>query len=206
MRGWPSVWPLLLDKSYDAVAWVGQHAKAGSEYAHIAHTQNSSYLDLSVNGISIGEFGQFAMCASELGVRSIFASGDEALGKEAKALIPGIETVAVKRGTTKGSGDEHTTHTYLRRNASAVHLHPVKARELIKEGALRAVRRAQKEDFGVIPLKPPFERVTVFRADTDNPRRISREKHPASISALLNLPFAAKPCSLYFSAARVPTV
>ena len=40
MRGWPTGWPALLDDSCDAVAWVGQHAKAGTEYAHLAHTQS----------------------------------------------------------------------------------------------------------------------------------------------------------------------
>ena len=38
MRGWPEGWPQGLDDSYDAIAWVGQHAKAGTAYAHIAHT------------------------------------------------------------------------------------------------------------------------------------------------------------------------
>ena len=193
MRWWPTGWPLLLDKSYDFVAFVGQHAKAGTEFAHIPHTQDSAYLDLSVNGISIGEFGQFAMCASELGVRTIFASGDEALCKEAKKLVPGIEVVAVKRGTTPGKGDECTKHTYIRRNNSAIHLHPERARKLIKEGALKAIKRAQDEDFGIIPLKPPFKRVTIFRPDNKNPKRISIETHPKSVIALMNLPFNPKP-------------
>ncbi|MDP8218039.1 MAG: M55 family metallopeptidase [Candidatus Theseobacter exili] len=193
MRGWPTVWPLLLDKTYDFVACVGQHAKAGTEYAHIAHTQDSGYLDLSINGISIGEFGQFAMCASELEIRSIFASGDEALIKEAKTLVPGIETVAVKKGTTPGKGEECTKHTYIRRNNAAIHIHPIKARQLIKEGAFKAIQRAHKEDFGIIPLKSPFERVAIFRADNDNPKRIAREKHSTSVSALLNLPFKTEP-------------
>ena len=101
-RGWPTGWPgpSLATGQFDAVAWVGQHAKAGSEYAHLAHTQGWNYVDLSINGVSIGEFGQLAFCASELGVRSIFASGDKAFAEEAQALVPGIETVWVKRGTT----------------------------------------------------------------------------------------------------------
>ena len=41
--------------------------------------------------------------AAQLGIRTIFASGDLALTKEAQALVPGIETVAVKRGTTPGA-------------------------------------------------------------------------------------------------------
>lgn len=193
MRGWPTGWPLLLDDSYDAAAWVGQHAKAGTEYAHLAHTQSLHYVDLSVNGISIGEFGQFAMCASELGVRAIFGSGDEAFTKEAAVLVPGIETVSVKRGTTPGRGDEMTTDQYRRRNYGAIHLHPEKARECIREGAKRAIQHAQKEDSGLIELTPPFERICRFRSTADQPRTIARESHPSSFIALMNIPYDRQP-------------
>ena len=71
-RGWPEGWPFGMDSSYDGLAFVGQHAKASSELAHLAHTQSFQYIDLSVNGVSIGEFGQMTMCASELGVPSFF--------------------------------------------------------------------------------------------------------------------------------------
>ncbi len=95
-RGWADEeWPLGLDTSFDAVVWVGQHAKAGTPYGHLCHTQSLHYLEETVNGLAIGEFGELAMCASELGVRAIFGSGDEAFCREAEALVPGIETVAV---------------------------------------------------------------------------------------------------------------
>ena len=47
------------------------------------------------NGRPMGEFGECAVCASQLGLRTIFGSGDLAFTKEAQALVPGIETVAV---------------------------------------------------------------------------------------------------------------
>ena len=193
LRGWPEGWPLMLDESYDAVAWVGQHAKAGTEYAHLAHTQSFGYLDLSVNGISIGEFGQFAMCASELGVRSIFASGDEAFTKEAQALVPGIETVAVKRGLRPGKGDEMTREEYGRRNYAAIHIPPERARKRIRQGALRAIHRARAEKSGLIELTPPFERVAIFRPDGDQPKTISRESHPSSVIGVMGMAFDRKP-------------
>ncbi len=67
IRGWPNGWPLELDASFDALAFVGQHAKAGTERSHLTHTQGFNHLDLSVNGVSLGEFGQLVACASELG-------------------------------------------------------------------------------------------------------------------------------------------
>mgnify|MGYP005836982181 CR=1 FL=1 len=193
MRGWPEGWPLLLDKSYDAVAWVGQHAKAGTPYAHIAHTQWFNYLDLSVNGVSIGEFGQFAMCASELGIPAVFMSGDRAATLEAQALCPDIETVEVKRGTTPGTGDELETEAYAKRNLAAIHLHPEVAREAIQEGAERALRRHALQPFALIPLTPPFVREARFRAQGDTGRTWARETHPSSVIALLNMPFERRP-------------
>jgi len=193
MRGWPTGWPLLLDSSYDAVAWVGQHAKAGTEYAHLAHTQSMRYLDLSVNGLSIGEFGQFAMCASELGIPGIFGSGDRAFCAEAQALLPGIVTVEVKRGTTPGHGDEVEAEEYAKRNAAAIHFHPEKARALIREGASQAVERFQQGPPALIELSAPFERVAKFRAYADQPRTVSRETHPSSVIELMNAPFDRKP-------------
>jgi D-amino peptidase len=185
-RGWPDRWPFGIDDSYDAVAWVGQHAKAGTEKAHLAHTQSMSYIDLSVNGVSIGEFGQFAFCAAELGVPAIFGSGDEAFTREAAALIPGIETVSVKRGVASGSGEEANPDQYRKRNAGAVHIPPARARGLIFDGAKRAVEGFQNGEFKVVRLDPPYESVTVFRADGDKPRREVRKAHPSSFIALMN--------------------
>jgi D-aminopeptidase len=154
----------------------------------MVHTQGYSYLDLTINGISIGEFGQMAMCASELGVRVLFGSGDEAFTKEARALVPGIETVAVKTGVKPGTGDELTAEQYARFTASARHLHPVRARQWIRKGALRAIQRAQREEFGLLALTPPFERVVKLRPTKDRPyKTISRATHPTSVIAVMNM-------------------
>lgn len=215
LRGWGGGWPVGLEEGWDAVAWVGQHAKARTEFAHLAHTQGMNYLNLSMscaldssmlpvngtdvstrhtkNGISIGEFGQLAMCASQLGIRTIFGSGDKAFTLEAQALVPGIETVAVKRGTRTGTGDELDADAYRRKNSGAIHLQPKKACELIRVGAMRAIMRAKSEDFGIIKLTPPFKRVAVFRQTKDKPRTYSIETHPSDIIALMNMSFNPKP-------------
>lgn len=195
-RGWAAGWPgpSLVSGNFDAVAWVGQHAKAGTPYAHLAHTQSWNYVDLSVNGLSIGEFGQLALCASELGVRAIFAAGDKALAEEAQALVPGIETVWGKRGTTPGRGDDLAAEAYGRRNAAAIHLQPEKARALIRTGAERAIRRARTEEFGLIDLKPPFARAARFRPErAGQPMLVANESHPSSVIALMNVPFNPAP-------------
>jgi D-amino peptidase len=193
IRGFSQGWPLMLDKSYDAVAWIGQHAKAGAEFAHLAHTQGPIYIDLQVNGVSIGEFGQFAMCASELGVRSIFFSGDRAGCLEAGALVPGIETAETKRGLMPGSGDECTMEQYELRNRGAIHIHPEKVRRTIREGAQKAIERAKKESFGIIPLKPPYNLTARFRPTKDKPAEVATGFHPTSFVALMNMQWEMKP-------------
>ena len=195
MRWWPTGWPLLLDSSYDAVAWVGQHAKACARYSHLAHTQSMWTIDLSINSLSIGEFGQLALCASELGVRSIFGSGDEAFTKEAQALVPGIETVCVKWGTSPGTGEELSFTEYRRSKAPGIHLSVVKARELIREGACRAVKRAMNEDFGIIAdlPKPPYRLDLKVRPGDDSPAATLYATHPSSIAGVLSVPAAPVP-------------
>lgn len=189
-RGWPSdTWPLGLDQSFDACAWVGQHARSRSVGAHLAHTQSFKYYELTVNGIAIGEFGQFGMCASELGVRSIFGSGDRAFTREAQELVPGIETAAVKRGLQSKAGDGLSWEDYSTWNTAAVHLHPARARKAIKIGARRSIDRASKEDFGIIPMKAPYQRVTVFRPHDEVTWQISRESHESSFAGLMNMPY-----------------
>jgi len=185
-RGWPDKWPFGLDESFDAVAWVGQHAKAGTERAHLCHTQSMHMIDLSVNGVSIGEFGQLAFCAAELGIPAIFGSGDEAFTREAQALIPGIETVSVKRGVATGSGEECDPDQYRARNAAAVHIPPARARGLIEAGAKRAMERFKAGEIELRRLAPPYECVMVFRADAERPRREVRKSHPTSFIALMN--------------------
>ncbi len=196
MRGWPEGFPFGLEPDYDGIAWVGQHAKAGTPLAHLAHTQSCRYIDLAVNGISIGEFGQMALCAAELGVPVFFGAGDLAFTLEAAALVPGIETAWVKRGRAPGNGDDLDLEGYTRRNISAVHLAPAAACARIRTAAYRAARRlAQGHRPRPTPIAAPYVRVGQFRAAGDLPRQQSRETHDTSVIALMNLPFSMQPAS-----------
>ena len=188
-RGWPEAWPFHLDDSFDGVAWVGQHAKASTEYAHLAHTQSFAYIDLTVNDLSIGEFGQLALCAAELGVPAFYAAGDLAFAKEAENLVPEIVTCAVKRGVTPGTGEECTVAEYERRNAGAIHTPPERARTLIRETAEAAIRKLKKTPPSLIPLELPFQRVAILRPESKgDPKRIARESHPTSVIELMRMP------------------
>jgi hypothetical protein len=64
----------------------------------------------------------------------------------------------------------------------------VEARRRIRAGALRAIRRAREEQFGLLPLTPPFERVIKMRPTEAKPyRTISRVTHPTSVIGVMNM-------------------
>lgn len=195
MRGRASNTPAGLDESFDALAFVGMHAKSRTPFSHLTHTTSSHYLEMSVNGVAIGEFGKYALCANEMGVPAIFAAGEQALAAEAQALVPGIETAAVKRGTVPGRGDGCTFEQYRKHPLGAIHLHPERARELIKAGARRAVERAAKEKFGFVEkIKPPYRLVSVWRGTDENPQRTyTVATHESSFQELLRVPRERKP-------------
>ncbi len=178
-----------LDDSFDAIAWVGQHAMAGTPYNHLAHTGSFPVLEMRANGQLIGEIGSFAYTAAELGVRIIFLSGDQAGCDEVAALVPGIETVTVKWGLNPSDGRTLTTDEARKAHTCARHLSCENARARIHAGARRSLERAVADPaYGKLePLAPPFEITTQYRegeserAHTTGPRR-----HPESFIKCLD--------------------
>lgn len=131
-----------LVKGCDVALFVGQHAMAGVPDGNLNHTQNSrANTSISLNGRTIGEIGQFALLAGASGVPVIFLSGDEAACREAEDLLPGLTTVAVKRG--------------LGRN-SAVSMGASRARSLIREGAVRAMERHRAAPLAPLRWPGPY--------------------------------------------------
>jgi len=189
-RGAPKpAWPWGLDKTFDALAFVGQHAKAGTPYSHITHTGWFNCIDRTINGISIGEYGNMALCAMELGIPTILACGEKALAEEAAALTPGVVTVSVKHGVLPDGLDALDCDAYRKAKLSAIHLSPMKARKLIKEGAFQALLKLkqQPEAFSSPKLTPPYVLEAKFRANGEKPAHVCRQEHPDSIIGLLNM-------------------
>ncbi len=87
-----------IDESFDAVMFVGYHAKAGTPDALLEHTMSGNVMDLSINGVSLPEAGLNALIAGYYDVPVVFVAGDEALCEQAEALFGEVETVAVKDG------------------------------------------------------------------------------------------------------------
>jgi D-amino peptidase len=128
---------LGLDRSFDAMFVVGQHAMNLTPDANLCHSYNSrGVYRMLLNGQEIGELGMRIVLAGYFGVPVALVTGDDKTCAEALALVGDVETVAVKRSTGR---------------QSALCLAPLKARELIKAGAIRALKRLS--DFK--PYLPP---------------------------------------------------
>jgi D-amino peptidase len=101
IRGWsghPFCMVQELDQSFDALLFVGYHAKAGSDDNPLAHTLRLRVAHLKINGEIASEFHMHAWAAASVKVPSVFLSGDSGICADAQRIAPGIVTVPVSRG------------------------------------------------------------------------------------------------------------
>ena len=182
-RGWGVPYQFGLNDNIDALAWVGQHAKAGTMESHISHTGSFHVLEKRINGISVGEYGQYVMIAGFYGTPTIFAAGERALTKEAKALTPWVHTAEVKYGVTRDNGANCTAEEYADHNLGAVHLHPEVARKRIYEGAKEALLDfiANREKFEVFCPEPPYTQELWLRKSEIRPAQKWISRHDTDI-------------------------
>lgn len=118
-----------LDSTFDAVLFVGYHAKAGTPRGVFAHTGSGVVRDLEVNGLSVGEGGMNALLARWYGVPVLLVTGDDVAVEEQKATAPNVRGVVVKRAI----------------NTRAVELRPLaEARHEIQQAAKDVVAASRK--------------------------------------------------------------
>ena len=165
LTGRPMGYPFGCDSSFAAAFIVGQHAKANTDGGHLAHSGSFNTQDQTLNGRSLGELGINMLFAAYYGVPTVLVTGDLACCEEAKALVPEVETVSVKKGLRRGVPLTLTAEEARRYNGAAIHLHPSVARERIREGARRALeRRAEVPRFW---MEPPYELLRSYRPRED---------------------------------------
>ncbi len=159
-RGWGVYHQFGLNDNFDAMAFVGQHAKAGTVKSHLTHTGMPDTYDLHINGISVGEYGECTMIGGFYGTPVIFASGERALCEEAKALTPWVHTAETKYGVTLDNGAHCDDGEYWVHNLGAVHVHPNVARARIYEAAKAALEDMKNNPDKFKPFCPeaPFVR------------------------------------------------
>ncbi|MGF9910096.1 M55 family metallopeptidase [Brevibacillus porteri] len=114
-----------IDSSCDAAFFIGYHGRAGTGDAVLNHTLSGLAIHrLLLNGKEVGEAGLNAAIAGAFGVPVVLVTGDSQTAKEVEEDIPGVFTVAVKTGIT---------------GLSSQAMHPVRARELIRQQAKEAL-------------------------------------------------------------------
>jgi D-amino peptidase len=116
----------FLEQGCDAALFVGMHAMAGTRDGVLNHTVSSTdWHNLWFNGTRVGETGINAALCGTWGCPVLLVTGDDATCREATELIgDGLTTVSVKQGLGL---------------TSARMLVPSRARELIEEGAKKAL-------------------------------------------------------------------
>jgi len=87
-----------IDETFDACVLVGYHAKAGTPRGVMEHTMSGQVHRLWFNGQEIGEIGLSAGLAGRYGVPLVAVSSDAAGCAEARELVAGVATAAVKEG------------------------------------------------------------------------------------------------------------
>ena len=115
-----------LERGCDAALFVAMHAKAGTGDGVLSHTvSGTSWHSLSFNGVEVGETGINAALCGTWDCPVLLVTGDEAVCREARQLLgEGLVTVPVKKGFGR---------------YSARHIPPARSRELIQDGARRAL-------------------------------------------------------------------
>jgi D-amino peptidase len=111
----------------DVALFVGYHARAGHPTATIAHTYSGRPTLTTLGGRPVGESGLNAAVLGSWGIPVGLVTGDDALAEEIAEWLPWAERVVVKQGFG---------------TSAAASVHPSVARERIRDGAERAVRRA----------------------------------------------------------------
>jgi D-amino peptidase len=139
-----------LDSSFDAAFFVSYHGSMSSAASVLSHTYNPRAIsDVWLNDQVAGESGINALVALAHGVPVVLITGDRTTAEEVAPFCPGIESVVVKESVTR---------------FSAAGLHPERARELIREGARRAVARLDSFAPPAITL-PATLRVRFYNGD-----------------------------------------
>lgn len=132
--------PYYLDESYDALMFVGQHARMGTDGV-LCHTYSSKTIEYyRINRVEMGEFGCRALMAGTMEVPTVFLSGDDKAVEEARALVPNICGAAVKQALGR---------------ELALHLSHRAACELIRRTAAEACGRIGEIEPYYLP--PPYE-------------------------------------------------
>jgi D-amino peptidase len=130
-----------IDASFDAVMFIGYHAKAGTVDAVLDHTISSAVVySIKINGLEMPELGINALIAGYYNVPVVMLSGDKAACEQAKEVL-GEKTVVAQVKEAIG-------------RTAAKNLSFESARKLIRQQAKSAVEK--RKDLKPYKLNAPY--------------------------------------------------
>ncbi len=138
------------DETFDAVFFIGLHAKASSPDGVFPHTQNGNVRDVQINGRSVGEGGMNTLYAGWFGVPVVMVTGDQVAVAQIKEVATDASSVVVKHAL----------------NGRTVELRPTgETRDEIQRNAEQATRTARKFE----PRRTGPYRIQIWYRDTSIP-------------------------------------
>ena len=153
----------FLEDGCDACLLIAMHARAGTPDGVMNHTvSGQAWRNLWFNGALVGETGINAALCGHWGCPVVLVTGDEATCREARELLgEGLTTVAVKKGLGR---------------YSARQIPPLRARELIEEGARKALSGDLRAVAPYDPGRPSEIKVEITTTD-----RLEEFRHKAGL-------------------------
>jgi len=165
-----------LDESCDGAILLGFHAMNGTPDGVLHHTQSSrAEAKYWYDGVERGEIYQSAVIAGHYDVPVMLVTGDEAACREARETLgDSLPTVAVKKGLSR---------------QAAVLIAPDETREMLREGARRAVAALPElKPYKIpLPVKARVRRLGPDGATGDNPYYVEREVEVTSALDIIAL-------------------
>ena len=137
-----------IDETFDAVIFVGYHAREGTPNAVLKHTMTGQ-IDVFINGKNMPEAGINGAAAGYYGVPVVMVAGDSAIVKQAENIFGDIEGVAVKESI----------------GTAAKMLHPKNAQKLIRQKTKEALSNLSK--YKPLKLQTPITMEIVYKDEID---------------------------------------
>jgi D-amino peptidase len=140
---------LGIDETFDAVIFIGYHAKAGTEDGILAHTSSGNVIDLSVNGVSLPEGGYNALIAGLFDVPVVFVAGDNWICDQLRDIL----------------GEVGTCETKIGMGRAELGFHPDVVRDKIREGVSEVLGDLSR--FQPYKLTSPYSMTLKVRKERD---------------------------------------
>jgi D-amino peptidase len=155
-----------LDEAFDAVIFVGYHAKADSPRGLFAHTGSGVVKDVQVNGRSAGEGGLNTLMAHWFGVPVVMISGDDVAVEQQKEWTPNVRGVVVKRAINMRAVEARPLAEARKEIEAAARESVAGAKKPARDRAAGYKVRMQLRNFTIPEIATAFSEIGLVAPDT----------------------------------------